>query len=137
MTATHLAGDPLGKINKAAVHPVLPEDADGRGAHRDAEGRRIRLDHAEGAVDGPEEEEDDEHVGDEHDVSRPSGARGQVGGQEAVEAEVVLGGHLRKVVPMRNGVNPREEDNGPGRRDVEGDVLVELDDAVERGLPRD
>ena len=35
---------------------------------------------------------------------------------------------------MGDGVDPRKEDDGPCRRDVEGDVLVELDDAVERRL---
>ena len=35
------------------------------------------------------------------------------------------------VVPVGDGVDPGEEDDGPGDELVEGDVLVELDDAVE------
>lgn len=35
---------------------------------------------------------------------------------------------------MRNCMDPREEDDGPGDKLVEGDVLVELDDAVEGRL---
>lgn len=68
---------------------------------------------------------------DQHDVARPARSGHQVGKKEAVEAKVVLGGDLRKVVPVSDGVDPAEEENGPSDGDVEGDVLVELDDAVE------
>ena len=156
--AADLAGDALGEIGEAAVHPVLPEHADGLGADADAEGRKVRLDHAEGAVDRPEEEEDDEHVvrvpealvvcaarlldrgdhharqRDQHDVASPTRAGDEVGQKPAVDAEVVLGCDLGKVVPVGNGVHPRPEEDGPCCCDMEGDVLVELDDAVQRSL---
>lgn len=161
VSAADLAGDAFGQVDEAAVYPVLPEDADGGGADGDAEGRRVGLDHAEGAVDGPEDEEDDEHVvrvpealvvgaprlldrrqhhaheRHEHDVAAPPGPGRQVGGEKSIEAEVVLGRDLREVVPVRDGVDPGEEDDGPRRRDVEGDILVELDDTVQRCLPGD
>jgi hypothetical protein len=38
---------------------------------------------------------------------------------------------------MSDRMNPRKEYNGPGRGDVKGNVLIELDDAVERCLPSD
>lgn len=161
VSSADLARDALGQVDKAAVYPVLPEDAYGGRADGDAEGRRVGLDHAEGAVDGPEDKEHDEHVvrvpealvvgaprlldrrqhhaheRHEHDVPAPPGTRRQVGGEKSVEAEVVLGRDLREVVPVRDGVDPGEEDDGPRRRDVEGDVLVKLDDAVQRRLPGD
>lgn len=160
VAAADLAGDALGQVAEAAVHPKLPKDANGRGADAGAKGRDVGLDHAKGAVQGPEEEEDDEHVvrvpealvvgaarlldrrddhaheGEQHHVAGPAGARGKVGEQPAVEAQVVLGRHLGKVVPVGNGVHPRPKDNGPGGRDVKGDVLVKLDDAVEGRLPQ-
>ena len=37
---------------------------------------------------------------------------------------------------MGDGVKPGEEDDRIGRGDVEGDVLVELDDTVERRAPK-
>lgn len=109
-------------------------------------------------MDGPEDEEDDEHVvgvpeslvvgssrllnrsedhaheRNQHNVSSPAGAGGEVGKQPAIDSQVVLNGHLRKVVPVSNGVSPGEKHNRPGRRDVEGDVLVELDNAVQGSL---
>lgn len=156
--ATDLAGNALGEIGKSSVHPVLPEHTDGRGADRNAERREVGLDHAEGTVDGPEKEEDDEHVvrvpeplvvrppclfdrsdhhasqRDQHDIASPTGTRDKVGQQPAVDTEVVLGCNLGEVVPVGNGVHPRPEEDGPCRRDVEGNVLVELDDAVQRSL---
>ena len=108
--AANLAGNALSQINVPAVHPVLPENSNGRCANAGAEGRNVRLDHAEGTVDRPEEEEDDEHVvsvpealvvgsagfldrgaqhgheGHQHDISCPSGTRRKVSHQPAVEA---------------------------------------------------
>ena len=60
MSPTNLAGNSLRKIDVSAVHPVLPEDTDGRGAEGHAEWREVGLDHTECAMDRPEEEEDDE-----------------------------------------------------------------------------
>lgn len=109
-------------------------------------------------MNGPEKEEDHKHVmsvpealivstsrlfdrGDDHshersqhDVSSPARTRHKVGQQPSVDAQVILGGDLSKVDPMGNRVDPREEDDGPCRGDVEGDILVELDDSVERRL---
>ncbi|KAK5630382.1 hypothetical protein RRF57_006097 [Xylaria bambusicola] len=62
MAAAHLSRDALCEVDEATVHPILPENADGRRADRDTERRRVWLDHAEGAMDRPEQEEDDEHV---------------------------------------------------------------------------
>ena len=60
VSAADLASDAFGEVGEAAVHPVLPEDADGLGAERGAEWGEVGLNHAEGAVDRPEEEKDDE-----------------------------------------------------------------------------
>jgi hypothetical protein len=147
-----LTGNSLCQVRESTVHPVLPEDTD-----TVAEGGKVGLDHAEGAVDGPENEEDDEHVvrvpetlkvgttrllsscdgnGHErkqHDITTPSGTGGEVGEDEAHEAQLVDGGKLGEVVPMGDGVDPGEEDDGPGNQLVEGDVLVKGNDVVERG----
>lgn len=161
MASSDFTGNSLRQVDETSIHPVLPKHTNGRGSDARAKGRHVGLDHAVGSVDGPEDEEDDEHVvrvpeslvvgasgllnrgedhaheGNQHHVSSPARARGKVGKQPAVDSKVVLGRHLGKVVPVGNGVHPREEDNGPGRRDVEGDVLVELDDAVERSLSKE
>lgn len=160
VTATDFTGDALGEVAEAAVHPVLPENADGRGTDADAKGGDVGLDHAKGAVDGPEEEEDDEHVvgvpealvvgtsrllnrGDnhahesnQHNISCPSRPRHKVGKQPTVNAEIMLDRHLSKVVPMGNSVNPGPENNRPGSNDMKADVLVELDDSVEGRLSK-
>lgn len=57
VSSSDLARDSLCQVCEATVHPVLPEDADAI-----AERRKVGCDHTEGAVDGPEEEEDDEQV---------------------------------------------------------------------------
>lgn len=161
VAAAELAGHALGEIAEAAVHPKLPKDANGRGADARAKWGHIRLDHAKGAVQRPEEEENDEHVvgvpealvirpsrlldrrhdhaheGQQHDVARPSRTRCKIGEQPAVEAQLVLDGDLGKVVPVGNGVDPGPKDDGPGGGDVESDVLVELDNAVERRLAQE
>jgi hypothetical protein len=59
---THFASNSFGQIDEAAIHPVLPEHTDRGSTDRDTERCTIRLDHAEGAVDGPKNEEYDEHV---------------------------------------------------------------------------
>lgn len=158
VASTNLTSNTLSQVDETAVHPVLPKHTDGRSANAGAERSKVGLNHAEGTVDGPEEEEDDEHVvsvpesliigtaglldrgedhtheRDQHDIASPAGSGDKVGQQPAVDSEVVLGGDLSKVVPVGNSVDPREEDNGPSGGDVEGDVLVELDDSVERSL---
>ncbi|KAF4511985.1 hypothetical protein G6O67_001176 [Ophiocordyceps sinensis] len=50
VAAADLAGDALGQVDEAAVHPVLPKDANGRGANVGAKGGHVGLDHAKGAV---------------------------------------------------------------------------------------
>lgn len=57
VSATDFTGSTLGKISEPTVHPVLPEDTD-----TVTEGREVRLDHAEGTVNGPEDEEYNEQV---------------------------------------------------------------------------
>ena len=103
--SSDLTRDPLGKIREAAIHPVLPENTDSV-----TEWCEIRLDHAESAVDGPENEEDgkkmvsipesfeirpsgflhgskrDGHQRGQHDVSTPSRASQQVGGNKYQDA---------------------------------------------------
>jgi hypothetical protein len=146
-----LTGNSLSQVRESTVHPVLPEDTD-----TVAERRKVGLNHAEGTVDGPEDEEDDEHVvrvpealkvgttrllgggdgdgheGEQHDVSTPSGTGSKVGKDEAHEAQLVEGGKPGEVVPMGNGVDPGEEDDGPGNQLVEGDVLVKGNNVVQR-----
>ena len=62
---------------------------------------------------------------------------GHVGEKEPFESKVVLGRELGVVVPVGDGVNPREENNGPGNQLVECNVLIKLDDAVEFRLPQE
>ena len=57
VASTNLTRDTLAQIRESSIHPVLPENTD-----TVAEGRKVRLDHAEGTVYGPEEEEDGEQV---------------------------------------------------------------------------
>lgn len=158
VTSAHLTGDTLCKIDKSTVHPVLPKDTNSLSPDRNTEWSNIGLNHAERSVGGPEYKENHEHVvrvpeslvvgsacllhtgddharqGDEHNVTCPARSRHQVSEQEAVDTKVVLGRNLGKVIPVSDGVNPAEEENGPGDSNVEGDVLVELNDAVERRL---
>ena len=150
VTPTNLTRCPLSKIGESTVHPVLPENTDAV-----AKRRKIRLDHTKGSVDGPENEEDDEQVvrvpesfelsssrflgccpghggqGDQHDISTPSRPSSKVGDEESDEAELVDLGEYPQIPPMRNGVQPGEKDDGPPDQFVEGDVLVEGNDAVE------
>ena len=153
MSATDLAQDALKEVRKATDHPVLPEDASS-----EAEGGVVGLDHAEGAVNGPEAEEDNEemvdgpealvigpprlfdrgeehgHQGEEHHVAGPAWACEEVDLEEASEAKFLFGGKLGEVVPVGDGVDPGEEDKGEGDEFMEGDVLVERDNAVEGRL---
>lgn len=151
VSAPDLTGDTLTQVCKSSIHPVLPEDG-----NTSAKGRKVGRNHAESTVDGPEQEEDDEevvhvpetlkvcttrtfgrrecnsHQTNQHDVATPAGTGGEVGENETHESEVVVGGEAGQVVPMGNGVNPGEEDNGPGDQLVEGDVLVKGNYVVER-----
>ena len=151
VASAHFTRNALSKVGESTIHPVLPEDTDAV-----AEGRKVGLDHAESTVDGPENKEDDEHVmsvpealkvratrllsscngnghqREQHDVSTPSRSCSEVGEDETHESEFVECGEAGEVVPMRNGVNPGEEDDSPGDKLVEGDVLIEWDDVVQR-----
>ncbi len=133
--SSDLSCDSFGQVDISTIHPVLPEYTNGTGSDANAVGSEVGLDHAESPVDGPEQEEDDEHVvsipeplevgtahllhrsnhhaheSDQHDISRPAGARDEVGHQPSTKTQVVLGRDLGKVVPVRNGVYPGEEDN--------------------------
>lgn len=114
MSATDLTSDTLSKINVSTIGPVLPEHTDSCGTNTDTVGSEIRLDHAEGSVDGPEKEEDNEqvvgvpeplevcathllngcshhrHERDEHDVARPAGTGNKVGKKPASKAQSIL-----------------------------------------------
>jgi hypothetical protein len=151
VASTDFTRNALTEVGESTVHPVLPENTNAI-----AEGRKIGLDHAEGTVNGPEDEEDDEEVmrvpealkvssacvlggcecncvqSDEHDISTPARSSRKVGQDEAHESKVVTGRESREVVPMGNGVEPGEEDDGPGDQLMEGDVLVEGNDIVQR-----
>lgn len=141
----------LGQVEETTVHPILPENTDGV-----AVGCKVRTNHTESSMDGPHNEEDDEevmgipetlvictarllnggedhgHQSNKHDITGPSGPSDQVGKEEADEAKVVGGRETAQVDPVSDGVDPGEEDDGPSNKLVEGDVLVELDDSVQR-----
>ena len=149
MSSPDFTRDTLSEVRKSTVHPVLPEDTD-----TVAERRKVGLNHAKGSVDGPEDEEDNEevvhvpeafkvcatslfrcrecdgHQTDQHDITTPTGTSSKVGEDEAHESEVVDGREPGKIVPMGNGVDPGEEDNGPSDKLVKGDVLVKGDYVV-------
>jgi hypothetical protein len=151
VASTDLTRNTLTEVGESTVHPVLPENTNAI-----AEGCKVGLDHAEGSVDGPEDEEDDEEVmcvpealevgsscilssckcdriqSDEHHVSTPARTSSKVGENKAHESEVVAGREPCKVVPMGNCVEPGKEDDRPGNQLVEGDVLVEGNDIVQR-----
>ena len=141
--ASDLAEDTFKQIDESAVHPVRPKDAAAI-----AKGRDVCLDHAERAVDGPENEENDEEVMQipealkigttrflnrcteddhqrcEHNVARPARPGCEVCSKEALESLFVLCRELGKIVPVRNCVDPGEEDNRVSYQLVEGDVLI-------------
>ena len=149
VSPSNLPRDAFAKIRKSTQHPVLPENANAV-----AEGLKVGPDHTEGSVDGPEDKKyneqvvgvpeslkvgpsrllhggkHDSHERNQHNVSAPSGPRQQIRANEAFEPELLPGGKSGQVIPVRNGVDPGEEDNGPSDEFVEGDVLVERDDAV-------
>lgn len=62
MVSANLSRNPLRQVDESSVHPVLPKHANRRRPDAGTERRHVRLNHAERSVDGPEEEEDDEHV---------------------------------------------------------------------------
>jgi hypothetical protein len=55
--SSNFTRDTLSEIRESTIHPVLPKNTD-----TVAEGRKVRRDHAESAVDGPEQEKNDEEV---------------------------------------------------------------------------
>lgn len=57
MASSHFTSNSFGEVGKASDHPVLVEHTD-----TVAEWFPVILDHAEFAVNGPEDEEDDEEV---------------------------------------------------------------------------
>jgi hypothetical protein len=150
VASAHFTRNALGKVGKSTIHPVLPEDTNAV-----AEGRKVGLDHAESAVNGPEHKKDDEHVmcvpetlevratrllgscngnghqREQHDVSTPTRSCGEVGEDETHESEFIECGEAGEVVPVSNSVDPGEEDDSPGDELVEGDVLVEWDDIIQ------
>lgn len=150
VTATNFPQDSLQQIGEATKHPVFPEDADA-----EAEWRRVRLDHAKGAVDGPHHEEDDKQVMDgpealvigatgffdggedhgheryQHDPPGPARAGQKAQSEEAHETLLGFDGELGDIVDVGDGVNPGEKDDGVGNELVEGDVLVKWDNAVQ------
>lgn len=155
MAAPNLPRCALCKVRESSIHPVLPKDTDAI-----AERCKVRLNHAKRSVDRPENEEDDEQMvripeafelratmflssrpahgrqRDEHNVAAPSGARGEIGDEEADEAEAVDLGEDPEISPMGDGVEPGEEEDGPADELVEGDIFVEGNDAVEWGATR-
>ena len=153
MSPTDFSQNSLYKIDSPTITPVLVEIA-----NRVAKRWAVRLDHAEGSMDRPENEEDNEkmmsipeplevrpseplkrrsHHGsqrEEHDIPGPARTRLDIGQQKALKAKAILRRELAVVVPMSERVEPAEEENRPGDEFVEGDVLVELNDAVQGRL---
>lgn len=127
-----LTGKAFGQVNESSNEPVFPKDT-----NSSAEGGSIRLDHAEGAMERPEKEEEKEEVmgvpesfkvstsgllhsssghqeeDDKHDVTRPSWTSQKVCHEETLESEALLGGKLCEIIPVGDSVNNREEDNRP------------------------
>lgn len=133
VSSTNFSCNPLQQVNKAAVHPVLPEDT-GPGTKRCS----VSLDHAKCSMHRPENEEDDkqvmrvpealevlsldlldrcrsyEHQGCEHHIARPARTSQNVCKQPSFEAEVVLCRELGEIVPVSNCMYPAPKDNRPG-----------------------
>ena len=146
----NFTGDTLSQVGKSTVHPVLPKDTD-----TIAEGRKVWLNHAEGSVNGPEDEEDDEemvhvpetfkvcttslfrssqcdcHKRNQHDITTPTRSSSKVGEDEAHESKLVACRESGQIVPMCNRVHPGEEYNGPSDELMEGDILVERNNVVQ------
>jgi len=146
-------GDP----NQTTDEPIAPKDTDG--VERAVRGP-VRLDHAEHAVKLPVDEEDNKQVvgvpeafkvsptpllhrkpdhdseREPHDPACDTGASCEVGQQEGnkpVFCRVCRrNGELCKVEHVGDSVNDRPEDDRPGGGLVEGDVLVEGNDIVQR-----
>lgn len=158
VSPSYFSRNSLCKVAEAAIHPILPKDTNRRGTNARAKGGNVGLNHAKGTMQRPKEEENDKHVvripesliicasrlldrrdnhaheSQQHHVASPARPRSEVGEQPAVEAQLVLGSDLGKVVPVSYGMYPGPKHNGPRSGDVEGDVLVKLDNAVERRL---
>jgi len=80
---------------------------------------------------------DHDTEGNRHDPSGNSGSSEEIGSHERNKALpwglLHCDGKLGKIDHMREDVHGRADDDGPGGGLVEGDVLVEWDDIVERG----
>lgn len=98
VSSTDFARHSFSQICESTIHPVFPENTNAI-----AEGCKVGLDHAECAVDGPEDEEDDKevmgvpealkvgtarflrrcernrHKRKQHDISTPTRSSGEVG----------------------------------------------------------
>lgn len=131
MSSPYLPQDSLEQVEEASIHPELPEHTNAR-----AEGCSVRFDHAESAVNGPEDKENCEqmmgvpeslkirassflegcekhgHEGEEHDISGPARASLEICKQPSLKAELILYCELREVVPVSKGVEPGKEDDG-------------------------
>ena len=128
VSSSNLTGNTLTQVGKSPVHPIFPEDA-----NTIAKGGKVGFDHAKSTMDGPEHKEDDEQVVgvpeplelcsswllssgpshgrecDQHDISRPSRACGEIGKHEAHESKLVVYREDCQISPMRNGMQPREK----------------------------
>ena len=71
------------------------------------------------------------HQCNQHDISTPSRTGQEVSCEEAFKSQVVDRCKPCQVIPMRNSVHPGEEDDGPSDEFVEGNVLVEWNNAVQ------
>lgn len=60
--SSNLSRNSLHQINVTSIHPVLPEDSNGTGSQSNTVWCEIWLNHAEGSVDRPEDEENDEQM---------------------------------------------------------------------------
>lgn len=155
MSATHLPEHSLDQIYESTIHPVQPEHTSSG-----AKGGGICLDHAERSMDRPEDEKYDEqvmcepesfvvtllesferghqyrHQHDQHDISGPSWASGEVRQDESFETLIVLGSQLCEIVPVGGSMDPGKQDNRISDQFMERDVLVKLDYTIERSLPQ-
>lgn len=150
MPPPNLPRNPLPQIAKTPIHPILPKNP-----NPITERRKIRLNHTKRPMNRPKHKKNHKqmmripkpfkirppiflrrgpshgHQSDQHDVACPAGAGEQIGADEALETEAIYGGEFGEVVPVGDGVDPGEEDDGPADEFVEGDVFVEGNDAVE------
>jgi hypothetical protein len=76
------------------------------------------------------------HQRNQHDIAAPTWASRKICQDKAHETQVIGGREASEIVPMRNGVDPGEEDDRPCDEFMECDVLVERNDVVERRTTR-